>query len=112
KPLLDTIKQLCLKINLLNTDSTSPEDLAAILTAKELNGNLTPVYFGCETTQVRYIIDKLRPHFTQFTLRSIEDSRLFHSKTGTVLTAQNLSASKIENPKDLAEIDKAFTHLQ
>ena len=106
--MLNIIKQLNLKISLLNEDLTSPEQLLVVLTAKEMNSNLPAVHFGCETTQLRYVFDKLKPHFTNLSFTLIESSKLFNSKTGSFLTAQNLSSSKINQPKNHKEIDNIF----
>jgi hypothetical protein len=109
--LLNTIKQLCLKINLLNQALTSPEQLLEVFTAKEINLNLPKIYFDCDTTQVRYIFDKLKPHFSNLTLALIESSKLFISNSGNLLTAQNLSSSKIQQPKNYKEADKIFLNF-
>lgn len=56
------IVQLCQKIELLNEDQTSSDTLFKIFTSRDLEAIADKVYLGCETTQFRYIIDKLTPH--------------------------------------------------
>lgn len=99
--LVNAINKLNLKINLLNQNITSPEQLIAVFTATEINSSLPQINFDCDTTQVRYVFDKLKPHFSNLTLAVIESSKLFISNSGNFITAQNLSSSKIDQPKKL-----------
>lgn len=110
--LLSFITALNLKIDLLNDQHTSPNDLMVVLSANELNNELPLIYFNCETTQLSYIFNKLKTYFSKLTLKNIEESQLFFTKNGNPLKAQNLSASKVDNPKEQVEIDKAFSLLQ
>jgi hypothetical protein len=110
--LLNSIKQLCLKINLLKQAITTPEQLLEVLTTNEINFSLPAIHFDCDTTQVRYVFDKLKPHFSNLSLTLIESSKLFTSKSGVLLNAQNLSSSKKEQPKNYKEIDKIFLNFQ
>lgn len=110
--LLSFITTLNHKIVLLNEQHTSAADLLQVLTAKEINDELPHIYFNCETTQLYYIFNKLKPYFSKLTFQNIEKSQLFYTKNGNPLKGQNLSASKIDYPKDQDEIDKAFSLLQ
>jgi len=106
------IVQLCQKIELLNEDQTSSDTLLKIFTSRDLEAITDKVYLGCETTQFRYIIDKLSPHFTNLKLKAIEKTGAFFSKNGTKITAQNLSAGKVDNPKEKGTIDSILKQLQ
>lgn len=106
------IIQLCQKIDLLIEDKTSSDDLFAVLTSRDLEASTTKVYLGCETTQFRYIIDKIALQFTNLTLKAIEKTKAFYSKKGTLITAQNLSAGKVDNPKEKGTIDNILKQLQ
>ena len=106
------IVQLCQKIELLNEDQTSPDTLLKIFTSRDLEAITDKVYLGCETTQFRYIVDKLAPHFTNLKLKAIEKTGAFFSKNGTKITAQNLSAGKVDNPKEKGTIDSILKQLQ
>ena len=106
------IIQLCQKIELLNEDQTSPDTLLKIFTSRDLEAIADKVYLGCETTQFRYIVDKLAPHFTNLKLKAIEKTGAFFSKNGTKITAQNLSAGKVDNPKEKGTIDSILKQLQ
>jgi hypothetical protein len=106
------IVQLCQKIELLNEDQTSSDTLLKIFTSRDLEAISDKVYLGCETTQFRYIIDKLTPHFTNLKLKNIEKTAVFFSKNGTKITAQNLSAGKVDNPKEKRTIDSILKQLQ
>lgn len=110
--LKSAISQLCQKIELLNEDMTTQDALLKLFTSKNINGNPTKIYLGCETAQFRYIIDKLAPHFTNLRLTAIEKTTAFYSKNGNLITAQNLSAGKVDNPKEKGTIDNILKHLQ
>ncbi len=109
--LLAVIIQLNFKIGLLNEMFTSPEQLVQLLTSKDFTKEKIKIYIGCETTQFRYIIDKMKPHFNNFTLISIERSNKFFTLNNIPFTAQNLYSNKIENPKEKESIDKIFQQL-
>ncbi len=106
------IVQLCQKIELLNEDQTSSDTLFKIFTSRDLEAITDKVYLGCETTQFRYIVDKLAPYFTNMKLKAIEKTGAFFSKNGTKITAQNLSAGKVDNPKEKGTIDSILKQLQ
>lgn len=106
------IVQLCQKIELLNEGQTSSDALFKIFTSRDLEVITDKVYLGCETTQFRYIIDKLTPHFTNLKLKTIEKTDTFFSKNGTKITAQNLSAGKVDNPKEKGTIDNILKQMQ
>lgn len=106
------IIQLCQKIDLLMDGKTSSDELFTLLTSRDLEANTTKIYLGCETTQFRYIIDKIALQFTNLTLKGIEKTKAFYSKKGTLITAQNLSAGKVDNPKEKGTIDNILKQLQ
>lgn len=106
------IIQLCQKIDLLNQDKTSSDELLAVLTTKDLEASTTKIYLACETTQFRYIIDKIALQFTNLKLKAIEKTKAFYSKNGTLITAQNLSAGKVDNPKEKGTIDNILKQMQ
>jgi len=119
KDKLDTlttiINQLCFKIELLNEDVSSSEDLVKVLISKSLTPGCTKIQIGCETKHFRYCIDKLQPYFSYLTLSNIEKSKIFYSKKDTLITANNLSASSSKNklePKEKATIDRIFNQMK
>lgn len=111
--LLNVIKQLTLKIDLLNTEKTTPEQFVEVLTAKDLNTDLPKVYFNCETKQVRYVFDKLKDSFNELYLKRVGDSKLFHSSDSRIITYSNLSSSTSKHlpAKNHQEIDEIFRSL-
>src|SRR5690554_57982 len=106
------ITELNRQIYLLRADVAAVDDLVTVLTAEDLNSDLPTITFNCETTQLYYIFNKLKPYFSNLSFTNIEKSQLFFTKNGNPLKAQNLSASKVDFPKNYEEIDKAFTLLQ
>jgi hypothetical protein len=113
--LTTVVNQLCHQIELLNDDVTSADELIKALTAKSILPGAVKIQLGCETKHFRYCIDKFTPYFNSLSLSNIEKSKIFYSKKDTLITANNLSASGSKNkiePKEKANIDKIFKHLQ
>lgn len=109
------VNQLCFKIELLNQEVTSADELIKTFTVNNILPGSVKIQIGCETKHFRYCIDKFTPYFNGMTLANIEKSKLFYSKKDTLITANNLSASSSKNklePKEKATIDKIFKHLQ
>ena len=109
------VNQLCFKIELLNQEVTSADELIKTFTVNNILPGAVKIQIGCETKHFRYCIDKFTPYFNGMTLANIEKSKLFYSKKDTLITANNLSASSSKNklePKEKATIDKIFKHLQ
>jgi hypothetical protein len=106
------ISQLNFSVDILNEPASSPETLISVLTSKNLIPGSAEIHLKCETAVFRYIIDGLKPSFSNLKLTTIQNSKVFYSKNGTLLTAQNLSSSKIENPKSKTEIDRIFNQMK
>ena len=87
-------------------------DFIEVMASKDLSSTKKQIHIDCETTQFRYIVDKLRPYFRSLTLTNIEKSKLFYSKNGVLITASNLSRNKHHNPKEKETIDSIFKELQ
>lgn len=105
------VLELNRQIYLLKDGGEVVDDFVNVLTSGNLNEELPKIIFNCETTQLYYIFNHLKPYFNNLTFSHIEKSQLFFTKNGNLLKAQNLSASKIEYPKNYKEIDQAFTLL-
>lgn len=100
------------QVEFLNESKCSTEDLVTILTSKALTTKMHKVYFGCETVQLRYIIDKLSASFNNLTPTALEKSGLFYTKTNKLLKAQNLYSNKIESPKNQSTIDNIINQMK
>ena len=70
------------------------------------------IHLNCETTQFIYIINKLGIGFGKLNAKTIELSKSFYSKRGTLINAQNLYSNTIENPKEKATINSIINQLQ
>ena len=113
--LITVVNQLCFKIELLNEDVSSSEDLLKVFTSTNLTPGCIKIQLGCETKHFRYCFDKFKPYFNNLTLSNIERSKIFYSKQDILITANNLSVSSSKNklePKEKGTIDKIFKHLQ
>lgn len=110
--LKSVITQLNNQVEFLNESKCSTDDLVAILTSKALTTKMHKVYFGCETVQLRYIIDKLSASFNNLTPTALAKSELFYTKTNKLLKAQNLYSNKIESPKNQSTIDNIINQMK
>ena len=109
------VHQLCYKIELLKEDVSSAEDLLQVFITPNLTPGCTEILLGCETKHFRYCIDKFSPHFNYLTLANIENSKIFKSKKGNLIKANNLSASSSKSSlavKEKTTIDKIFQQMQ
>ena len=109
------INQLCFKIDLLNEEVSSAEELLKVFTAQKILPRSTKIQINCETRVFRYVLDKLRPFFNDLSLANIEKSLIFYSKNDTLLTANNLYVSNKNSsgePKEKETIDKIFKQMQ
>jgi hypothetical protein len=95
----------------INRDFTKEEIFVQILTAKDFSMIDGEIHFGCETTQVAYILSKMEKWSNEFSYANIEASKRFFTKKGTLLTATNISKSKDKDPKQKAFIDSCFENL-
>jgi hypothetical protein len=110
--LLNVITQLNNQIELLNEDITTPQQMVDVLTARDLKQPLPKIQFNTETTQVRYVFDKLSPSFSNLTFALIVRCGLFYTKAKKEqITKSNLSSSKNPNPKNKGIIDEIFRSL-
>ncbi len=113
--LTNVVNQLCFKIELLNEDVSSSEDLLKVFTSTNLTPGCIKIQLGCETKHFRYCYDKFKPYFSNLTLSNIERSKIFYSKQDILITANNLSVSSSKNklePKEKGTIDKIFKQMQ
>ena len=106
------IIELTRKVELLNEDRSSTDELLTILTSKDIKPAGTQIYLNCETVQFRYIIDKLKTYFTNLTPTEIHKAECFYSKKANLIKSQNLYSNKIDTPKDQSTIDNIINHLQ
>jgi hypothetical protein len=108
----NVIIELSRKVQLLNEDRSTPDELLSLLTSKKIKPASTAIYLGCETVQFRYIIDRLRTYFTNLTPTEIHKTKCFYSKKGNLIKSQNLYSNKVDTPKDQSIIDNIINHLQ
>lgn len=106
------LKALVLKVDLLDENRTSIDDLYSLMTASNFEDIKSEIYLSCETTQFRYIVDCFKPHFTNFTPTLIEQTNLFYTKNNVPLTKTNLYKNKVFEPKAKADIDNIINQLQ
>ena len=110
--LKNVLISLSQKINLLKEEKTTVDGMFAVLTSKDLKDNTTQIYLDCETSQFRYVIDKIAPQFSNLKFTAIEKTDAFFSNNGTKITAQNLYSSRVDNPKEKGTIDNIMNQLQ
>ena len=92
-------------IHLFDEHYTSVYDAVDIFCSNDIKNIRNDFYIKCETTQFRYILDKLEPHFYHLSMSNIEESGKFYTKNKTPLSRSNLYRCKQEYPKDYKKID-------
>lgn len=114
KPIADIVQSLILNREIEFLDyRTSPEDLVALLTTKDIdNLPYKPIYISCQTTQFRHIIKRFKDLLPNFTPTSIEKCGRFFSKKEKPYLGNNLNPSKVEIPKAMIAIDQIFKKVQ
>lgn len=104
------LSRLQLSIDLLDA-KTDVKDLHNLLVAKDFKGFQKKIYLDCKTTEFKYVVKRLQPHFKNMTPTLIESTGLFYTKLGKPLTAQNLyTKSKAPLKKEI--IDNIFKQIQ
>ena len=104
------LSRLQLSIDLLDA-KTAVKDLHNLLLAKDFKGFQKKIYLDCKTTEFKYVVKRLQPHFKNMTPTLIESTGLFYTKLGKPLTAQNLyTKSKAPLKKEI--IDNIFKQIQ
>lgn len=110
--LLNVLKQLQLKIDLVNEVISPIEDLHKLLLSTDFTLEDTNIYLSCETTQFSYIVRQLKPYFIRFNPTMIDISGKFYSKKGILIKKSNLYKNSVDNTKEKTEIDKIIKQLQ
>jgi hypothetical protein len=113
---IQSLEKIYLELNrhvdFLDCDRTTKDDFIAVFNSSNLAKVNSKIYINCETAQFRYILDKMNLWFTDLSFAKIERSKLFYTKNNTLLTANNLSRSKINNPKQQETIDSIFSNAK
>lgn len=104
------LSRLQLSIDLLDA-KTDVKNLHNLLVAKDFKGFQKKIYLDCKTTEFKYVVKRLQPHFKNMTPTLIESTGLFYTKLGKPLTAQNLY-TKSKAPLKREIIDNIFNQIQ
>lgn len=81
-------------------------DLIRIVTCHDWSTIRSKIYFGCHTNELKCIIDCFKPFNPDLTYANIDRCGLLISKSGTTITAHNLSATSYDKLKTRSEIMK------
>lgn len=106
------LKSLQFRIDLIDETHSTIKQFYELLISKDFTKINYKIHIQCETTQFSYVVSKLKPFFTNFNPTTIQNTKLFFTKTGTPLSAANLHKNKVHNPKEKEEIDKIIKQLQ
>lgn len=82
---------------LIDTDKCSLKDIEDIFNGEIEFDKLRPVYFICKNYDVYRLVEELMPIVRNLSVESFTKLKLFYSKKGVLLTANNLYASKSQN---------------
>ncbi|NNV57808.1 DUF6617 family protein [Limnovirga soli] len=106
------IIELTNQIQLVDRTFSKAEDLSNLLISKNIVPNTPVIHIGCETTQFRFILEKLKLHFHNLTFSTVGNSSLFKSKNDTIISSQLLFSSKLANYKNEDEITEIIAKLK
>ena len=82
--------------NELIKGATSQEEFKMVL-SEEWDTNTCVIHWNCQTRQIQYLVQGLKPYFANLNPASIERSRKFYSKRAILLKANNLYKTKSKN---------------
>lgn len=111
KKLRELVNELSIRAELIDETRCSTNDLINVLLSKNFKKLDTKIFLNCETTEFRYILDKLKSEFSALSLAKIGKSGIFISKQENPITASNLYNSKIDSPKRKEVINKIFKQV-
>lgn len=107
-------KGLTQDLDFIDEEQTSMDQFIQVLTT-DWSSQDFKIYWKCETTQLAYLIEKVKTYFRNLTALNIEKSNKFISKKGIIITASNLytqkSKTKDIDVKEKARIDKIIKSL-
>lgn len=98
------------RIEILNIDTCTIDDLINVLTSKNIKNINRKIYLSCETSQFAYVLEKLSNLFSKPLNPVIDNSDIFYSKRNKKITANNLYVANKNSPlpKRYEDIDNAF----
>jgi hypothetical protein len=97
------LKQLNLKIDFLN-ENCSHDDFLNVITGKSKKN----IYLNIPNGTFRYILQKLKRYFFNYSITAVANTEKIHSSKGTILTPKNILNSPIDYPKHKDIIDIVF----
>ncbi len=98
-------------IELLNDDKTSVDELLSVLTSKDLELGAPQIHIGCQTNLFNHVWRKLKPKFNNLGATSLAASKLFYSKSNTLLSKSNLEKKVSEYAENIDTINNIFNQL-
>lgn len=98
-------------IELLNEDKTSVDELLTVLTSKDLELGAPQIHIGCQTNLFNHVWRKLKPKFNNLGATSLAASKLFYSKSDTLLSKSNLEKKVSDYPENIDTINNIFNQL-
>lgn len=98
-------------IELLYDGKTTVDELVTVLTSKNLDLGAPQIHIGCQTNLFNHVWRKLKPKFTNLGATSIAASKLFYSKSDTLLSKSNLEKKVSEYAENIDTINNIFNQL-
>ena len=98
-------------IELLDDDKTSVDELLSVLTSKNLGLGAPQIHIGCQTNLFNHVWRKLKPKFNNLGATSLAASKLFYSKSNTLLSKSNLEKKVSDYAENIDTINNIFNQL-
>jgi hypothetical protein len=111
----DKLKSVLLALNkhieLLYDGKTSVDELVTVLTSKNLDLGAPQIHIGCQTNIFNHVWRKLKPKFNNLGATSIAASKLFYSKSDTLLSKSNLEKKVSDYPENIETINNIINQI-
>jgi hypothetical protein len=98
-------------IELLYDGKTTVDELVTVLTSKNLDLGAPQIHIGCQTNLFNHVWRKLKPKFNNLGATSLAASKLFYSKSDTLLSKSNLEKKVSDYPENIETINNIINQL-
>jgi len=107
KKVYGLVEILNLKLDFLKNDSL-PKHFIDVLIGKSEQ----EIHLNIDNRNFHYILTKIKEYFFNFTITAVAKTNKIHSKTGTLLKANNLINAKCDYPSLKDSIDGVFKNFK
>ena len=96
-PLFKELHDAAVNNEVIDKDDTPYKSFLGSFHRSKIKGK---IYFRCKNKKAVAFLELIKPIFKEFNARRVEDSQIFYTKGGTLLTQTNYNKSKTKNLTD------------